>query len=173
MILREGETGNELFLIKEGEVRAYVMDEIGHRFVIGIFGPGVLLGEGALDGGPRSATVEAITPVTALAVSYVTLKEEMQRDPSFAFEVVMLLIARSRHSTARIKSLALDTAYRRLRALLGPEPSLVVTTQQEIADLIGASRDMVTRIFRDLVRGGYIRTTKGKVEIVKTLPANW
>lgn len=173
VILREGEAGNELFLIREGEVRTYIKDDNGHRFVIGMFGPGVLFGEGAFDGGPRTATVEAITPVTALVMSYQALKEEMQRNPSFAFEIVMLLIARSRSSTARIKSLALDTAYKRLRALLGPEPGQTVITQQEIADLIGTSRDMVTRIFRDLVQGGYIRTFKGKVEIVRTLPAKW
>lgn len=173
VILREGEAGNELFLIHEGEVRTYIKDNNGHRFVVGIFGPGELFGEGAFDGGPRTATVEAITPVTALVMSYQSLKEEMQRDPSFAFEIVMLLIARSRNSTSCIKSLAFDTAYKRLRALLGPEPGQAIITQQEIAERIGTSRDMITRIFRDLVQGGYIQTFKGKVQIIKALPAKW
>lgn len=141
--------------------------------MIGAIGHGFIFGEGALDGGPRTATVKDITPVTCSIVEYETLLESINSDSRFALSLVLTLISRSRFAARRMKSLALDTVYQRLRVLMGCEPRIIEITQQEIGEMIGASRDMVTKIFRDPNKGGYIRTARGSVELLKALPQSW
>ena len=182
-IVTEGELGQALFVVLSGRIRIYTENQSERRFVIGTFGPGTLFGEGSLDGGPRTASVEAITDVICVMVPYADLKRRMTEDTSFALALIAELIARSRVSARRMKSLALDSVYQRLRALMEaestPEDGVMTLnpdlTQVEMANRLGASRDMITKVFRELSKGGYIRTTpgKGKTLILKDLPKAW
>lgn len=180
-LIREGESGNTLFVLIEGRVRIFAEGPDGRRFVFGNFGPGTLFGECSLDNGPRTASVEAMTECVCAEVPYAEMRRRMAADPGFAMTLLTELITRSRASTQRLKSLALDPVYLRLRALieseavadergrrLGPDWS-----QQEIANRLGSSRDMVTRIFRELTKGGYIATGRGETRILKALPKAW
>lgn len=181
LIIREGEIGKSLFVLLSGRIRIFAEDQEGHRFVIGSFGPGALFGEGSLDGGPRTASVEAITDLVCSAVSYATVKASLASNPGFAIALLTELIVRGRATARRMKSLALDSVYQRLRTLidneaidrngmrvLGPDWS-----QQEIASRLGSSRDMVTRIFRELAKGGYIAVGRGETRILRALPKAW
>lgn len=181
LLIREGEVGTSLFVLLDGRIRIFSEDQDGHRFVFGAFGPGTIFGEVSLDSGPRTASVEALTDCRCADVPYTELYQRMAADQGFAMTLLAELIRRSRASTMRIKSLALDTVYQRLRALidsesveqdgmrcLGPELS-----QQEIANRLGASRDMVTRIFRDLTKGEYIETSRSGTRILRPLPREW
>lgn len=181
LVIREGEMGTSLFVLLEGRIRIFSEDRDVHRFVFGAFGAGALFGEVSLDQGPRTASVEAATDCVCADVPYTELYQRMANDQNFAMTFVAELIARSRASTMRIKSLALDTVYQRLRTLIDTEsveqggmrclgPDL---SQQEIANRLGASRDMVTKIFRDLTKGGYIETGRGGTRILKPLPRDW
>ena len=181
MLVREGEIGDALFVLLDGRIRIFAEDQEGHRFVIGGYGPGTLFGEGSLDGGPRTASVEAVSEVVCSVLGYVELKAAMASNPSFAMALLTELIVRGRATARRMKSLALDSVYQRLRALIAIEAvnhNGVSTlgpdwTQQEIANRLGASRDMVTKIFRELSKGGYIAVGRGEMRILRPLPKAW
>ncbi|MDE2048988.1 MAG: helix-turn-helix domain-containing protein, partial [Betaproteobacteria bacterium] len=91
------------------------------------------------------------------------------------------LILRVRALTDNVKSLALEDVYGRVAALLRrlsvPEGEHRVVpdrlTQQDIAEHVGASREMISRIFKDLVKGGYVRIDAGRIVLLKALPAAW
>lgn len=181
VLIREGEPGSVLFVLLEGRIRIFAEGHDGRRYVFGAFGPGTLFGEGSFDGGPRTASVETLADCVCAVVPYAELRRRMAGDAAFAMTLLTELITRSRASAMRIKSLALDSVYQRLRTLidaeavahdgirrLGPDWS-----QQEIANRLGSSRDMVTKIFRELAKGGYIATSRGETRILKLLPKAW
>src|SRR5207249_2228722 len=122
-------------------------------------GPGDTIGEMALSGEPRSASVVTIEPTTCLTVPLPAFREAIARSPDLAVFLIHKLIARVRLATESVKSLALSDVYGRLRRLLedlsierdGVRTLREPITQQELADRVGASRDMVNRVLRDLV----------------------
>jgi CRP/FNR family cyclic AMP-dependent transcriptional regulator len=91
------------------------------------------------------------------------------------------LIQRARRATENVKSLALSDVYGRLSRLLDQlahnvDGAMVVSerlTQQEIAERVGASRDMISRLMKDLVAGGYIALEGRGIVILKRLPPAW
>ena len=109
-------------------------------------------------------------------------REFMKSYPEFAECLVIKLIERVRHATEQTRSLALSGVYERTVTLLnrlaeGPDGVRAVpaaVTQQEIADRIGATREMVNHILRDLVRGGFLeRDEARRMVIIKDLPKHW
>ena len=99
--------------------------------------------------------------------------------PDFALHLIRNLILRLRTLTGSVKSLALDDVYSRIAALLesmaqdeGDARMLTnKLTQQDIAEHIGSSREMVSRVFKELTVGGYVAMQAGRIRIVKKLPA--
>ncbi len=160
-------------------------------FVIGTYGAGTLFGEGALDGGPRTASVEALTGLECVEISYVDLRRKLTEDSAFALVLIMELIGRSRLTARRLKSLALGSVYERFRELAeqearpvdgsacvadaanGPRALPPEWSQQELAQRLGASRDMVTRILRELGKGGYVDVGRGRIILLRPLPRHW
>lgn len=185
LVLEEGLPGDTFYILLTGHIRIFTeengVDGNARRLVIGAFGPGTIFGEGALNGGMRSASVEAISDITCTEIDCGEFKKRMSVDPQYAMTLLTDLISRSRLNTQQMKSLALKTVYQRLRELIETESVLengVRTfgpelTQQEIANRIGSSRDMITKIFKDLAKGGYIELTHGKPVILKDLPKAW
>lgn len=177
----EGEEGNSIYIILSGQVKVFTSDAEGKEFLFGCYGPGTLLGEMALDGHPRSASVEALSDVRCVVVPIERLRELVVADPAFALELIRTLIQRSRNTTQFSRRLALETCYERLAALLDelavregdvrvlPEP----LSQAAIGERIGASRDMVSKLFKDLTRGGYIQVEKRRISLLRSLPAKW
>ena len=180
-VLREGEAGACLYIVLAGRVRIFVDGEDGRRFVIGIFGPGSMFGEGSLDGGPRTASVETLNETTCAMVTYGNLRRQLMDDTQFGMALIMELIQRSRSSARRMKGLALNSAYQRFRELVLQEaPDHGGTgelqgdwSQQEIANRIGCSRDMMTKIFKELSKGDYLLARRGQLQILKHLPKAW
>lgn len=164
VLIREGEQSDALFILLSGEVKVYTTDAREREFVYNTLGPGEFFGEMFLDGGPRSASVSAVTTTQCVVVDRETLRGFMVTYPEFAERLVVKLIERLRHATAQTRSLAFDDARGRTLALLG---SLVEVedgvrmirngvTQQFIADRIGASREMVNYVLRELVGSGHL-----------------
>lgn len=181
LIIMEGDAGDTLYVLLSGRIRIFSDGSDGRRYVFGTFGPGAIFGEGSLDGGPRTASVEAIADSECAIVPYASLRSRMVNDPLFAMTLLTELIARGRASSKKLKSLALEPVYQRLLNLieneaihrdgilvLGPDLS-----QQEIANRVGASRDMITKILRELSKGRYIETGRGEIRILKALPRAW
>jgi len=176
--IAEGDEGNAIYVVLSGRVKVFTCDADGKEFLFGTYGPGAILGEMALDGQPRSASVEALDDVVCAMVPIGALRERIGADPAFTLELIRTLIQRSRNTTTFSRRLALDSAYQRLKALLeelaGPAGCIAEPlTQQAIGERIGTSRDMVSKLFKDLVKGEYLRVEQRRVTLLRPLPDKW
>ena len=181
VLINEGDTADTLFIILSGRVKVYAGNESGKEVILNEHGPGEYVGEVPLDGGVRSASVMTLEPTTCALVTGANLREFIATHPDFALHLIRNLILRLRTLTDSVKSLALDDVYSRVVGLLQklavPEGEHRAVpqrlTQQEIADRVGASREMVNRIFKDLTIGGYLSVKGGRIVLLKNLPAAW
>jgi CRP/FNR family cyclic AMP-dependent transcriptional regulator len=182
VILTEGEPGGSLYVVVSGKVKVFLSNERGREVVLGTCGPGDYVGEMALDGGPRSASAMCIEASTFLVITRDVLRRAIATDPDFALELIGRVIGRARVMTDMVKNLALLDVYGRVARLLmslaeerddGTYELGEALTQQSIADRVGASRDMVNRILRDLATGGYIAVSRRRIRILRRPPARW
>ena len=179
--ITEGDAGTSIYVVLSGRVKVFTSDLEGKQFLFGTYDSGTILGEMALDGMARSASVEALTDVCCAIVPIDVLRRMLSEDSSFTTELICTLIQRSRNTTTSSRRLALDSAYQRLVALLN---SLAVEqdgvriidqplSQQAIGDRIGSSRDMVSKLFKELVKGEYLHYHKTRITLLRSLPARW
>ena len=182
IIINEGDRGDSLFVIITGRVKVFVSDDEGREMVLADHGPGDYVGEMALDGRPRSASVITMEPTTCSVVTREALRDAIVANPDFALALITTLIDRARTTTTNVKNLALMDVYGRVARLLlslakeQPDGKLVVPekmTQQDIADRVGASRDMISRIFKDLTIGGYVTVVDRVITINRRPPPRW
>jgi len=181
VIVSEGDQTHTLFIIVSGRVRVYVSDDKGRELTLGEQGPGEYFGEMVLDQGPRSASVITLIPSRFLVVQKADVLDFIEKNPKFAIHLIRKLIRRTRALTQNVKNLALLDVYGRVAGMLlelareqGDE--LVVPgkpTQQNIANRVGASREMVNKIMKDLTSGGYIRVEPDRIVIARALPLHW
>lgn len=181
VIVSEGDETDSLYVILSGRVKVFVADESGKEVVLGTQGPGEYFGEMVLDGGPRSASVMTLAPSRFLIIPKHKSRDFLRSQPDFAIRLIEKLIRRSRALTASVKNLALMDVYGRVARLLldlaeDDRGKLVIReklTQQDIASRVGASREMVSKILKDLVSGGYLSITQKRISIHKALPRHW
>ena len=182
ILINEGDPGNTLYIILSGKVKVFLRNEQGKEVILTYQGPGEYFGEMALiDEEPRSASVMTLEPSKFLVISRNDFMQCLGLNPEVAIHLIKHLSRRLRTLTDNVKSLALLDVYGRLaRTLLKlaqpKEGKLVVTerlTHQDIANLVGASREMVTRIMKDLVAGGYINVEGKNITINEKLPPGW
>jgi CRP/FNR family transcriptional regulator, cyclic AMP receptor protein len=181
VLINEGEHGDSLFILLSGKVKVYASNEAGKEVVIAFHGTGEYLGEMSLDGSPRSASVMTVEPTTCAVVSRAHFRDFVLAHPEFALHLIETLIQRVRLATESVKSLALTDVYGRLVRLLlslavDRDGRLVVPeklTQQDIAERVGASRDMISRLMKDLVGGGYLKVEERTITILKKPPPGW
>ncbi len=181
LLIREGDAGDELFIVLEGRVKVYSGNEDGREIVIDFHGPGEYVGEMSLDGAPRSASVVTVEPTTCAVVDRTRFRDFVLAHPDFALNLVLKLIHRVRVATENVKSLALSDVYGRLARLLNalaePRGEVRVVpeklTHAEIAARVGASRDMVGKLLKDLVAGGYIAIDERTITLRRKLPLGW
>ncbi len=181
VFITEGDSSDSIFVLLTGKVKAFVSDSEGHELILNTQSPGDYVGEMAFDGKPRSASVVTLEPTTFSVVQRDQMREAIRRNPDFALDMISKVIDRARDATDNVKNLALLDVYGRVARLLlnmsvetdGKMRIPEKITQQEIAERVGASRDMVSRIFRDLTVGGYITVENRFITINKKPPARW
>jgi CRP/FNR family cyclic AMP-dependent transcriptional regulator len=182
LLISEGDPGSAMYLILTGRVKVYTGDDNGKELVLDYCGPGEIIGEMAMDGGPRCASVVAEELTRCALIPLASLRERLKTDPGMALEIIDLLIQRARIATRRAKELALANVYNRVTRLLceladsDAQGHLVVRepiSQKNIADRVGSSRDMVNRVFKELTKGGYLAVDGRNITILKKLPAEW
>lgn len=182
LLIQEGDFGDTLFIIRSGRLRAFSAGENGREITYGVYGPGEYLGELSLDGGPRSASVITLEASSCTVVGRRTLERFIAERPEFAFELLAKVIRRARAATLSARQLALNDVYGRLRALLqslaqpGPDGVPVLAerlTHQAMSHHLGCSREMVSRLVKDLERGGYLSQQAGRYRLDKALPQRW
>ena len=181
IVVTEGDRTDSLYIVVSGRVKIFVSDEKGKEIVLNEAGPGEYFGELMLDEGPRSASVMTLEPTRFLVVPKEDFKEFVANSPEFALHLIRKLIRRVRGLTSDVKSLALMDVYGRVARMLldlavERDGALVIEnrpTQQEMANRVGASREMVNKILKDLTEGGYIAVDRDRITIARTLPAAW
>lgn len=182
LIIQEGERGDAIYIVVSGRLRAFVSDARDRQVTLSHHGPGEYVGEMSLDGGPRSASVEAVEPTVCVVVTRESALRHIAEDPEFTLGLIERLIRRARLATESARSMALLDVYSRLRRVLesraepqadGTQAIVERLTHQALASEIGCSREMVSRLLKDLETGGYIAARERRLLLLQPLPARW
>ena len=181
LIIEEGSQGDALYLLLRGRVKAFSSDARGREVTYGVYGAGDYFGEMSLDGGPRSASVLVEQASTCAVLTRQTLREHIAAEPEFAFELIGRVIRRARLATQSARSMALLDVYGRVVQLLeslaqvqadGTRVIAERLTHAVIAARVGCSREMVSRLMKDLERGAYV-VREGPGLVLRKVPAHW
>ena len=182
VVINEGEVGDVLFVLLQGSVKVFATDADGREITYGTIHAGDYFGEMSLDGGPRSASVMTLEPCVCAVVARSAVREHLADEPEFALDLVAQVIRRARAATETARSIALLDVYGRVIGLLESHQGATATagpmlirpiTHQDIASRIGASREMVSRLLKDLEKGGYIELGVKRITLLKKLPSRW
>lgn len=185
IIVNEGDQTTNFYLLISGKVRVFVGDNSGEgrELTLSYHGPGTYFGELALlDDNPRSATIMATEKTTCAVINRADFIAWLSMNhPDVALAVIRDLIKRIRFLTRHAGRLALADVYSRLTDVLNEmaeedESGKVISnkpTRQELANMIGASREMVTRIIRDLINGHYITEEGEDIRIIAPFPKSY
>jgi len=182
LVICEGDRSDSLYLILSGKVKVFLSDEEGKEVTLNMQSEGEYFGELAiLDEAPRSASVMTTEETKLAILSKSAFDKCMEEQPAMALTVMRGLARRLRELTENVRSLALMDVYGRVARLLlemaeESDDKKVIKqrlTQRDIASMVGASREMVSRILRDLSVGGYITVENKIITINERLPAAW
>ena len=183
VVIHENDPADSLFVIESGRVKVYCSDKSGKEFIMNTQGVGDYFGELALlDDSTRSASVRTVDRCTFCIVYKDDFNRVLDHHPNIARQLIRNLATRVRKLTADVKSLALQDVYGRVANVLMDlseergDGSLYIgekLTQQDIADRVGASREMVARILKALTIGEYIRFEGRHIVINTRLPAKY
>jgi len=181
ILINEGDATDSLYIVLSGRVKVYASSEDGRELVLSEYGPGSYFGELSLDGERRSASIKAIEACTCRVVQGAQLRRFLDAHPDFAMHLNRKLIRMVRRLTEQLSSIALQDVYGRVVRVLtelsepvGEERVLRhKLTQQDIADRIGCSREMVNRVMKALTAGGYVAQRDGRLAILRKLPLAW
>jgi CRP/FNR family cyclic AMP-dependent transcriptional regulator len=181
-VLTEGDHSDSLYLIQEGKVKICLNDEDGKEVILNIQGPGEYFGELALlDEAPRSASVVTLEPTRLTLISKSSIEQCVQDHPAIALSLIRSFCRRIRGLSENVRNLALHDVYQRvantLQKLAVDESGRQVIpqrlTHQDIANMVGASREMVSKIMKELTTGNYISIENKRITIERKLPARW
>ncbi|OGA06986.1 MAG: hypothetical protein A3D95_14680 [Betaproteobacteria bacterium RIFCSPHIGHO2_12_FULL_69_13] len=181
VIVTEGDESDSLYILLAGRAKVYVSGEGDREFYLNQLKPGEYFGEVRLDGGPRSASVIALEECRCAILKGADLSRALAEHPDFALHVIRKLAHLVRALTESARSLALMDVYGRVAALLlklaeerdGQLEIRERLTQREIAARVGASREMVSRILKDLESGGYLSVERERIAIHRKPPKRW
>ncbi|MBS1214468.1 MAG: cyclic nucleotide-binding protein [Proteobacteria bacterium] len=183
VIITEGDEAGPLFIILSGKVRVYLSNEDGKVVTLSEQREGSYFGElSLLDDQPRSASIMTVEPTVCALIPKQAFHTWLREHPDDAALGLMRgLTRRIRVLTENVRGLALSDVYGRLaRTLtdLAENDGEVLAikdklSHQELANMVGSSREMVSKLMKDLSSGGFISTEGRRIRILKKLPASW
>ncbi len=181
VVIGQGDESDSLYLVISGRLKVYCSDEEGKEVILAFLEPSDSFGELALlDKEPRSASVETMEPSKLAVISQGDFRAFLASHPQVAINLIQTLARRNRVLLESVSDLALLDVYGRVaRALLKeakPDNGKLVTaklTHQEIANMVGSSREMVSKIMKELKFGGYISVDAKRITIENRLPVRW
>ena len=170
-----------IYLIQAGRIKVFLCSAEGKEIDLDVLEPGDYFGEMELDGAPGAASAMAMERSQLIAIRRAEFKAFASGHPDFAMQLIARLVARNRKLLKSVKSLALlDVSERVARLLLDlateENGKLVVTeklSKRDIAKRVGATREMASRVFKNLISSGYIRLEHQHITIAKPLPQHW
>lgn len=182
ILINEGDHSDALYVILRGKVKVYVSGDDGREVTLNIQSAGEYFGELALiDDEPCSASVITLEPSFLAVIAKKDFQQCLMQNPRIALQLLRTESKRIRALTESVKNLALLDVYGRVVHTLTKLATkngkkLVIEqklTHQDIANMVGASREMVSRIMKDLNTGGYIHVEDKKIMIQTKLPMAW
>ncbi len=187
LIIEQGERTTGLYIVLSGKVRVFLTgdDDVLDRpreVSLSIEGEGSYIGEiSLLDLEPRTASVKTLEDSCFLLISREALTQVIHQNPEVALSLIKGITKRFRSTIDSVKRLAFSTVYKRLVAVMmemaEPQGEKYVIrerlTHQDLADLVGSSRVMISRILKDLTIGEYICVEKGRFVINRKLPDHY
>jgi CRP-like cAMP-binding protein len=180
VVFNEGDEGRTCYIVRSGRARAIQAHPDGRSITLAHFGPGDIFGELAmLDGERRSATVEATEDTVAIAILSDDMHRLLREHPDISVKLVVGLGRRLRRTNERLARQSFQTVQSRVAAALaqlvaaaGSEPDgvakhdvLITTTQAELAQLAGSSRESASRFLAVLERAGIITQGRGRLTV--------
>jgi CRP/FNR family cyclic AMP-dependent transcriptional regulator len=178
MVMAAGDATDSLYIVLSGRLKVMMSDAEGKEVILAILGPGEFFGEmGLIDDEPRSASVVALEACELLGITKRDFKKALAENFEMTMAVMRGLVRRLREADRKIGSLALLDVYGRVaRLLLDMAETIdgekIVTKRlpkQDIAKMIGASREMVSRVMKDLQLGGYIEVRGSNIVVRDTI----
>ena len=172
VIFLKNDPGDALYLIESGRVKISILNSEGKDLIINIYGAGEVFGEmSVFDGLPRSAAATAQTAVGAWVLSRATFQQLLEEVPGLASNVISLLSRRLRFSTEQTEMLGLLGAYERvalkLLQLMPAEstagPYTINLSQQELAAMLGLSREWLNKVLKSFANQGLVKLEWGKI----------
>ena len=181
VIVSQGDETDSFYVIMEGKVDVYLKNDKGKEIIINTLGTGEAFGELAPLGKiPRQASIITTEDSTFGVISRQVFMDTLLTKPTVSMQIIDLLVHRIRDLTEEVSSLALEDVYNRVVRVLykhaeevGEKLVTEKLTQQDIASRVGATREMVHRILKELKTGGYISIEGKHITIEKKLPPGW
>ncbi|MGB5178812.1 MAG: Crp/Fnr family transcriptional regulator [Gammaproteobacteria bacterium] len=182
IVINQDDETYSLYVILSGSVKVYISGEDGREAVLNHQSAGDYFGDLALiDKQPRVASVMTTEPSRFMVISREDFMKCLSKNPEIAINLIKPMTSRMRMLAKNVSNLALLDVYGRVARVLleqaeeqdNGELITAKITQQEIADMVGASRAMVSRILKDLKVGGYISVDKKRISIHQKLPSHW
>ena len=177
-VFREGDTSDTCYIVRSGHARAIREHPDGRSITLATFGPGDFFGELAMfDDENRSATVEAIDAVEALAILGPDMRRLMREHTDIAVKLVTALGRRLRAANERLARQSFQTVQSRVAGVLtqlvdqardegaGETDVLIKATQADLAKLAGSSRESASRFLATLERAGVITQGRGRLTV--------
>jgi CRP/FNR family transcriptional regulator len=177
-VFREGDASDTCYVVREGHARAVRTHRDGRTITLARFGPGDIFGELAMfEDELRSATVEAIEPMSVVAVLGPDMRRLMSEHPQIAVRLVIALGRRLREMNERLSRQSFQTVQSRVASVLseltaqevaaGHDPAdvLITATQADLAQLAGSSRESASRFLAVLERAGVISQGRGRLVV--------
>ena len=173
VIVFEDDPGDSLFIVREGRVKVVLVGEDGREVILGVLGVGAHFGELSLiDEQPRSAHVIAMEDTSLLVLRHEDFKRHVETSPTVAWRMLVELSRRLRRADEKIGGLVLlDVPGRIARLILdaadeaGSDLIEKPLTHQTIAQMIGASRETVSRAMKDFQDAGWIAVERRRIRV--------
>lgn len=175
VIVEQGKKSDALYIILSGRARVLMTDRKSREVILATLQPGDYIGEmSMIDNQPHSATVEAEIQTDVLVLGRKEFTRCLPENATMAYAVMQGLVRRLRHADQKIGSLALMGVYGRvanvlLESAVADDGRLVIRdklSRQDIAKMVGASREMVSRVMKDFEEQGFIQTLDGGAILV-------
>lgn len=180
-VIRQGDEGSTMYLVLSGRLKVVVINDVGQEVLLDFLEASDYFGElSVLDSEVRSASVIAVETSLLLPVKRATLMDFIEKNPEFNMSLLKALSRRIRGTSENLGSLTGLDVYGRVARLLlkkaEEENGVLITPrflQKDIGDMVGASREMVSKILGDLKAGGYISINAKRIRIHRKLPRHW
>jgi CRP/FNR family transcriptional regulator, cyclic AMP receptor protein len=179
VIATAGDHLDQFNVILSGSVQWFWRDEAERELKLNPEGPGGHFADVTLGGEPILMSLSALDDVHVAAIPMAQFRELLLGQPKLAVAMLMDVVARLRRTLQATRTLAMEDVYSRMlklllaRAVNVDGKPVAKITHSEIGQRVGATREMVGRLLRDLARGGYIEARRGRITVLRDLPRRW